>query len=153
MAVFLGEISLQWQIREECQACFLVMAQILLQQSPFMHIQRKLQGLTRKTNEYKESFIVYFHTGETDSRRLFVFRFPDSSGKCYFPIPSGNSDFSVFQTTNWWDHVTIFPRPYFNQPLNVLPSPCLKKRRESHQQLQGKSLSFWEFVPTCSQVS
>lgn len=53
---------------------------------------------------------------------------PASQPKCHIHIPSGDSDLLVFQTTNWWNHGTRLPRPNFNQFLNVLPCPCLKKR-------------------------
>lgn len=53
---------------------------------------------------------------------------PASQPKGPIHIPSGDSDLSVFQTTNGWNHGTRLPRPYFNQFLNVLPRPCLKKR-------------------------
>lgn len=86
-----------------------------------MHIQRKLQG----PSEHKASSNVCFHLEETDTGRLFD---SISQPKGLIHIPSGDSDLLVFQTTNGWNHGTRLPRPYFNQFLNVLPRPCLKKK-------------------------
>lgn len=122
MAVFLCKISLQWQPGEDCQDCFLVMTQSLLQHSPSLHIQRKLQGLTWKTADYKASLNVYSLTEETDTQRPPGLGFPDSSGKCYFQIPPGDSDSLVFQTTNGQDQVPTLSGPYFNRTSTVLPS-------------------------------